>query len=606
MSGSIPKDFIRDIVDMTDIVSLVDSYLPLKRKGKDHWGICPFCEDGKNPSFSVSEQKQFYYCFKCRATGNVIGFLQSHQGYDFIESIEALATRAGIEVPYENTTAISPEKNPIYDALQKASEIYEKNLAQSDESEHVRNYITNERQISSEVCKKFSLGFACKSWDALTIEMLKQGLTEDTLIKAGLSKKNKDGKLFDVFRDRLMFPIKDRKGRVVGFGGRVMNPDDQPKYLNTGDTPVFQKSRELYGFFETLEFRKDLKEIFVVEGYMDSIAMYEHGMKNSVATLGIATNRFHIQKLLQIVNEIVFCFDGDDAGRGAAWGALKNVLPSITDGTEIKFLFLPEGEDPASLLEKNSVENFKKLSKESNLLSEYFIERLTKASELTSLEKKASLAAKAMELLSTMQESSIKRLLESEVSKVTGLEMEDLKTQSKTINYPKRVISNSLVENEDNYKSFEVTGLGSKILAVILPYPYLAKEIEDLNRFSDFNEPEVQLMIEVVSFFQSRPEDGISDLLSTLDKESASFVGALISINDPVDEQNAKAYLSDCLFNLRKSDSVTRILELKEIFDRGELSEDETFELQQHLLSNIHKLEDPEKNLLKALSQKSG
>lgn len=606
MSGSIPKDFIRDIVDMTDIVSLVDSYLPLKRKGKDHWGICPFCEDGKNPSFSVSEQKQFYYCFKCRATGNVIGFLQSHQGYDFIESIEALATRAGIEVPYENTTAISPEKNPIYDALQKASEIYEKNLAQSDESEHVRNYITNERQISSEVCKKFSLGFACKSWDALTIEMLKQGLTEDTLIKAGLSKKNKDGKLFDVFRDRLMFPIKDRKGRVVGFGGRVMNPDDQPKYLNTGDTPVFQKSRELYGFFETLEFRKDLKEIFVVEGYMDSIAMYEHGMKNSVATLGIATNRFHIQKLLQIVNEIVFCFDGDDAGRGAAWGALKNVLPSITDGTEIKFLFLPEGEDPASLLEKNSVENFKKLSKESNLLSEYFIERLTKASELTSLEKKASLAAKAMELLSTMQESSIKRLLESEVSKVTGLEMEDLKTQSKTINYPKRVISNSLVENEDNYKSFEVTGLGSKILAVILSYPYLAKEIEDLNRFSDFNEPEVQLMIEVVSFFQSRPEDGISDLLSTLDKESASFVGALISINDPVDEQNAKAYLSDCLFNLRKSDSVTRILELKEIFDRGELSEDETFELQQHLLSNIHKLEDPEKNLLKALSQKSG
>ena len=606
MSGSIPKDFIRDIVDMTDIVSLVDSYLPLKRKGKDHWGICPFCEDGKNPSFSVSEQKQFYYCFKCRATGNVIGFLQSHQGYDFIESIEALATRAGIEVPYENTTAISPEKNPIYDALQKASEIYEKNLAQSDESEHVRNYITNERQISSEVCKKFSLGFAYKSWDALTIEMLKQGLTEDTLIKAGLSKKNKDGKLFDVFRDRLMFPIKDRKGRVVGFGGRVMNPDDQPKYLNTGDTPVFQKSRELYGFFETLEFRKDLKEIFVVEGYMDSIAMYEHGMKNSVATLGIATNRFHIQKLLQIVNEIVFCFDGDDAGRGAAWGALKNVLPSITDGTEIKFLFLPEGEDPASLLEKNSVENFKKLSKESNLLSEYFIERLTKASELTSLEKKASLAAKAMELLSTMQESSIKRLLESEVSKVTGLEIEDLKTQSKTINYPKRVISNSLVENEDNYKSFEVTGLGSKILAVILSYPYLAKEIEDLNRFSDFNEPEVQLMIEVVSFFQSRPEDGISDLLSTLDKESASFVGALISINDPVDEQNAKAYLSDCLFNLRKSDSVTRILELKEIFDRGELSEDETFELQQHLLSNIHKLEDPEKNLLKALSQKSG
>ena len=604
MAGSIPQDFIRDIVDTTDIVSLVDSYLPLKRKGKDHWGQCPFCDDGKNPSFSVSEQKQFYFCFKCRASGNVIGFLQSHQGYDFIESIEALAARAGMEVPYENNSSVSTEKNPIYEALQIATDIFEKNLANSDSSEHVRNYVLKERKISSEVCKKFSLGYASKSWDALSKEMLGKGITEDVLIKAGLAKKNKDNKLFDVFRDRLMFPIKDRKGRVVGFGGRVMNPDDQPKYLNTGETPVFQKSRELYGLFESLEFRKDLKEIYVVEGYMDSIAMYEHSMTNSVATLGIATNRFHIQKLLQIVNEIVFCFDGDDAGRGAAWGALKNVLPSITDGTEIKFLFLPEGEDPASLLEKNSVESFKELSKNSNLLSEYFIERLTQVSEVTSLEKKASLASKAMELLSTMQESSIKRLLEGEVSKITGLDTKDLKTQSKTINYPNRVNKGAIQDADKKDKSFETTGLGSKILSVVLSYPYLAREIEDLDKFSNFNEPEVRLMTEVVAFFIERPEDGIADLLSTLDKESASFVGALISINDQVEEQNARDYLNDCLFNLRKSDSVTRILELKEIFEEGNLSEDETFELQQHLLSNIHKLEEPEKNLLKKLSHK--
>ena len=604
MAGSIPQDFIRDIVDTTDIVSLVDSYLPLKRKGKDHWGQCPFCDDGKNPSFSVSERKQFYFCFKCRASGNVIGFLQSHQGYDFIESIEALAARAGMEVPYENNSSVSTEKNPIYEALQIATDIFEKNLANSDSSEHVRNYVLKERKISSEVCKKFSLGYASKSWDALSKEMLGKGITEDILIKAGLAKKNKDNKLFDVFRDRLMFPIKDRKGRVVGFGGRVMNPDDQPKYLNTGETPVFQKSRELYGLFEALEFRKDLKEIYVVEGYMDSIAMYEHSMTNSVATLGIATNRFHIQKLLQIVNEIVFCFDGDDAGRGAAWGALKNVLPSITDGTEIKFLFLPEGEDPASLLEKNSVESFKELSKNSNLLSEYFIERLTQVSEVTSLEKKASLASKAMELLSTMQESSIKRLLEGEVSKITGLDTKDLKTQSKTINYPNRVNKGAIQDADKKDKSFETTGLGSKILSVVLSYPYLAREIEDLDKFSNFNEPEVRLMTEVVAFFIERPEDGIADLLSTLDKESASFVGALISINDQVEEQNARDYLNDCLFNLRKSDSVTRILELKEIFEEGNLSEDETFELQQHLLSNIHKLEEPEKNLLKKLSHK--
>lgn len=605
MSGSIPKEFIRDIVDMTDIVSLVDSYLPLKRKGKDHWGQCPFCDDGNNPSFSVSEQKQFYFCFKCRATGNVIGFLQAHQGYDFIESIESLAARNGIEVPYENTREFSKEKGPIYDALALASEIFENNLASSNDAENVRSYILEERKISSEVSKKFELGYSTKSWDALTKAMLDRGISEEILVKAGLAKKNKDGKLFDIFRDRLMFPIKDRKGRIVGFGGRVMNPDDQPKYLNTGETEVFQKSRELYGFFESLEERRDLNEIYVVEGYMDTIAMYEHGMKNSVATLGIATNRFHIQKLLQVVSQITFCFDGDDAGRGAAWGALKNVLPSVTDGTEISFLFLPEGEDPASLLEQHSVEDFKNLSKKANLLSEYFIERLAQASEITSLEKKASLAAKAMELLSTMQESSIKRLLESEVAKVTGLDPSDLKTKSKTTRYPDRIRKQDNIEDKERDKSFEPSGLGSKILSVLLTYPYLSKEIEDLDNFSDFSQPEVHLMAEVASYFTDNPDNGISDLLSTLDKDSASFIGALISTHDPIDEKNAKEYLKDCLFNLRKSDSVTRIFELKEIFENGNLTEDETFELQQHLLSNIHKLEEPEKNLLKALSQKS-
>jgi DNA primase len=605
VSGSIPKEFIRDIVDMTDIVSLVDSYLPLKRKGKDHWGQCPFCDDGNNPSFSVSEQKQFYFCFKCRATGNVIGFLQAHQGYDFIESIESLAARNGIEVPYENTREFSKEKGPIYDALALASEIFENNLASSNDAENVRSYILEERKITSEVSKKFELGYSTRSWDALTKAMLDRGISEEILVKAGLSKKNKDGKLFDIFRDRLMFPIKDRKGRIVGFGGRVMNPDDQPKYLNTGETEVFQKSRELYGFFESLEERRDLNEIFVVEGYMDTIAMYEHGMKNSVATLGIATNRFHIQKLLQVVSQITFCFDGDDAGRGAAWGALKNVLPSVTDGTEIRFLFLPEGEDPASLLEQHSEEYFKNLSKKANLLSEYFIERLAQASEITSLEKKASLAAKAMELLSTMQESSIKRLLESEVAKVTGLDPSDLKTKSKTTRYPDRIRKQDNIEDKERDKSFEPSGLGSKILSVLLTYPYLSKEIEDLDNFSDFSQPEVHLMVEVASYFKDNPDNGISDLLSTLDKDSASFIGALISTHDPIDEKNAKEYLKDCLFNLRKSDSVTRIFELKEIFENGNLTEDETFELQQHLLSNIHKLEEPEKNLLKALSQKS-
>ena len=389
MSGSIPQDFIRDIVDTTDIVSLVDSYLPLKRKGKDHWGICPFCEDGKNPSFSVSEQKQFYYCFKCRATGNVIGFLQSHQGYDFIESIEALAARAGMEVPYENSNASSVERDPIYDALRLATEIFEKNLAQSDSSEHVRKYITQERKISTDVCKKFSIGYASKSWDALTTQMLNLKVSEEILIKAGLSKKNKDGGLFDVFRDRLMFPIKDRKGRVVGFGGRVMSPDDQPKYLNTGDTPIFQKSRELYGLFETLEFRKDLENILVVEGYMDVLACFSFDLPIAVATLGIATNKFHLETLFQKTDEVIFCFDGDEAGRNASKLALEIAIPIVKDGKRVKFLFLPDEHDPASLLLEKGKDELPKLIKDAKNLSDYLFESILEKHD-SSLEGKAA------------------------------------------------------------------------------------------------------------------------------------------------------------------------------------------------------------------------
>ena len=606
MAGSIPQDFIREIVDTTDIVSLIDGYLPLKRKGKDHWGICPFCDDGKNPSFSVSEQKQFFYCFKCRATGNVIGFLQSHQGLDFVESIEALAAKAGLEVPYESSQTPNKQRDPLLECMKAASDIFERNLSENDSAEKTRKYIKEDRKISPEICKKYSIGYSLNSWDSLNEELKKKGFSEEVVILAGLAKKNKEGKLYDVFRDRLMFPIKDRKGRVVGFGGRVMNPDDQPKYLNTGDTPIFQKGKELYGLFEALEVRKDLDKLFVVEGYMDTVAMSEHGLRNSVATLGIATNRFHVQKLLQLVNEIIFCFDGDDAGRGAAWGALKNVLPAVVDGTEIKFLFLPEGEDPASLLEKESVEDFKNRISDAKLLSEYFIEKLTQTFDVTSLEKKASLASKAMSHLASMQESSIKKLLETEVSNITGLDKDDIKThsQSSSIRRKSPRIRQDVTETKEE-RAFQQTGLGSKILNVILAYPFLAKEIKDLEKFEGFIEPEVGLMVEVARYFISDPKLGISDLLSNLDSDSASFIGTLISTSPAIEEKNALAYLEDCLSLLKKSDSISRILELKEIYENNGLSDDETFELQQHLLSNIEKLEEPERKLLKDLSQKA-
>ena len=605
MAGSIPSDFVREIVDVSEIVSLIDSYMPLKKKGKDHWGICPFCDDGNNPSFSVSEQKQFYYCFKCRATGNVISFLQAHQGFDFVESVEALASKAGLEVPYENVRNHKDERDPIFKALEASAAFYESVLANKNDAQHVRDYLKDNRKISGETCRRYAIGYAPNSWSALSDELKKQDFDETVLIKAGLVKKNKDGGLYDVFRDRLIFPIRDRKGRVVGFGGRVMNPEDQPKYLNTGDTPVFQKGKELYGLYESLENRRDLKDIYVVEGYMDAVAMSENKINNAVATLGIATNRFHVQKLLQLVSEITFCFDGDDAGRGAAWGALKNVLPVVGDGTEIRFLFLPEGEDPASLLEKESKEEFRSRSESSLLLSQYFIQRLAEAVGVTSLEKKASLASRAMQLLMSMPESSIKKLLEEEVSKVTGLKKEDIQTHNLTKTYQKRryALSTEDINNEQQERVFEQSGLGSKALSALIFYPGLISELEDMAWLRELDQPETNLLIEVAEFFSSNPNSTITDLLSSLRSDSSSFIGTLLATTPALEEKNALLYFCDCLELLKKSNSKARINDLKLVLSSGKLSEDETFELQQHLLSSLDSLQEEDRLLLRSLSK---
>ena len=605
MSGSIPPAFIREIVDMTDIVTLVDSYVPLKKKGKDHWGLCPFCDDGSNPSFSVSPQKQFYYCFKCRATGNVIGFLESFEGLGFVESVEALASRAAMEVPYEQSSKKREDKDPIFEVLSIASDFYETSLADSALAKQVQKYVKEDRHISGSTCRRFAVGYAPKSWNALSSYLSTKGFSVELQTKAGLTKRNKDKEAYDLFRDRLMFPIKDRKGRVVGFGGRVMKPEDQPKYLNTGDTPVFQKGKELYGLFEALQDRRNLKRIYVVEGYIDVIAMSENGINNAVATLGIATNRFHTQVLLQLVNEVIFCFDGDDAGRGAAWGALKNVLPVVNDGAEIKFLFLPEGEDPASLLEKEDKETFEKRLKDALLLSEYFIERLTLAVGTGSLEKKATLASKAIELLKSMPESSIKKLLEAEVSTITGLSKQDIEENSRSAAARKsketKFITSSQEKEEE--KSFEPGGIIAKTVAALITFPELISEIDSTDWIKELSRPEGNLLVQVIEYFQNFPNGQVADLLSSLDKDSTSFVGSLLSGSPSVDKKNSVAYFQDCLQALKKANPRKRIIELKKQLAKEKLSEDETFELQQHLLSNLEKLNEEDRGLLRELSQ---
>ena len=347
MSDFIPEDFIQKVLEDSDIVSLIDSYVPLKRKGKDHWAQCPFCDDGSNPSFSVSDQKQFYYCFKCRASGNAIGFLMNYQSKDFVGAVEILAKNLGVKIPRTKSNFDKEKFDELFRFNDEAKDFYKNNLLKPKDGEHIRSYL-KERGISEEISKEFELGLSLEGWDNLVKHFESKKIEAKESSK--LFKIAKNDRKYDVFRNRLIFPIVSRRNKIVGFGGRVLDDEDQPKYLNTPESEVFKKSRELYGLPNVLARNSRPSQILVVEGYMDVLACFSFDLPIAVATLGIATNKFHMETLFKNTDEIIFCFDGDEAGRNASKLALEIAIPVMKDGKRAKFLFLPEDHDPASLL----------------------------------------------------------------------------------------------------------------------------------------------------------------------------------------------------------------------------------------------------------------
>ena len=344
MAGLIPQSFIDDLLNRSDIVDVVSSRIQLKKAGKNYSACCPFHKE-KTPSFSVSPDKQFYYCFGCGAGGNALGFVMDHDQLDFPEAVEELAKRAGMDVPREESgRPRAPRQavdSPLYTLLEAAAEHYRQALRNHPQRRYAVDYLKG-RGLSGEIARDFGLGFAPPGWDNLFKQLGTDALQQKAMIDAGLLIENADsGKRYDRFRDRIMFPIRDSRGRVIAFGGRVLG-DDKPKYLNSPETPVFHKGQELYGLFEARKFNRDLDEIMVVEGYMDVIALAQQGLRNAVATLGTATSEEHLKRLFRLVPSVLFCFDGDAAGRNAAWRALESTLPSLQDGRRARFLFLPD------------------------------------------------------------------------------------------------------------------------------------------------------------------------------------------------------------------------------------------------------------------------
>ena len=417
----IPESFIQEVLNRTDVVDVIDKRVQLKKAGANFVACCPFHQE-KSPSFSVSPSKQFYHCFGCGAHGSAITFLIEFEGLTFVEAVHQIASSLGLTVPNEHIADPKKIKENfgLEEAMKIANQFYQKALRASPKAiEYLKT-----RGLTGKVAKEFSIGFAPDGWQNL--ESAFKQYDDPSLEKAGLIQKNDKGKYYDRFRNRIMFPIINEKGQVIAFGGRVINPEDTPKYYNSPETPLFQKSYELYCLIHA---RKPIREkgyVVVVEGYMDVVALAQHDFKNVVATLGTATTIYHIKKLMRYTQDIVFCFDGDNAGQTAAWRAMMNALSAVTDNVRLKFLFLPDNHDPDSYIREYSKDAFDQLAEDALPLSEYIVRHLTLTNDLSSQDKKVRLLNDVEPILNEMTAPKLHLFLRKKIAQLVGLDMQEI------------------------------------------------------------------------------------------------------------------------------------------------------------------------------------
>ncbi len=571
MAGLIPQSFIDDLLNRTDIIDVVSSRIQLKKTGKNYSACCPFHKE-KTPSFTVSPDKQFYYCFGCGAGGNALGFVMDHDQLEFPQAIEELAKRAGMDVPREESgrghKPRQPVDSPLYPLLNAAAEHYRQALKSHPQRKYAVDYLKG-RGLTGEIARDFGIGFAPPGWDNLLKQLGADALQQKVMIDAGLLIENaENGRRYDRFRDRIMFPIRDSRGRVIAFGGRVLG-DDKPKYLNSPETPVFHKGQELYGLYEARKHNRDLDEIMVVEGYMDVIALAQQGLRNAVATLGTATSEEHLKRLFRIVPSVLFCFDGDAAGRNAAWRALESTLPSLQDGRRARFLFLPDGEDPDTLVRAEGTDAFRaRINQHAQPLADYFFQQLCEEADPRSLEGKAHLVTLAAPLIDKIPGNNLRALMRQRLSEITGLSGEALSqvagsaprshapsasSQTPSSDYPDygdipdSAYYDSLPDvggyeqpapPRQHYERSSESGKGSWkkdgggkwnkkgkgdfapraprtavsvesphliALRTLLHHPHLAQKVEDVSHFADEDDTYAQLLVALVGALQKTP-----------------------------------------------------------------------------------------------------
>jgi DNA primase len=470
MAGRIPRQFIDELMLRSDIVEVIDARVPLKKAGKDYKACCPFHQE-KTPSFTVSADKQFYHCFGCGQHGTVIGFLMEFDRMSFPEAVEELARRAGMEIPKEAGVFEPEPSTDLLDVLREASRFYR---AQLREHAPAIDYL-KQRGITGEVARDFELGYAPESWDSLVRALGKDAPAREALVRAGLAVKKDGGGYYDRFRARVMFPIYDHRGRIVGFGGRIIDKGE-PKYLNSPETPLFHKGRELYGLYRARDAIRRAGRVMVVEGYMDVVAVAQSGIEYVVATLGTATTRDHLERLFRHASEVVFCFDGDRAGREAAWRALETTLDVLRDGLQASFLFLPDGEDPDTLVRKEGKEIFEARLGKATPLADFLFQSVSAKVDLSRLDGRARLVELAKPLLSKLQPGVLRQMMLEKLGELAQLGAEKLgtvinKTPPPETPSPQRRFSKDVPGPK------EPPSLMRRAIALLLQNPVLASRV---------------------------------------------------------------------------------------------------------------------------------
>jgi DNA primase len=537
MAGRIPRNFIDDLLNRVDIVEVIDSRVPLKKKGREYWACCPFHGE-KSPSFSVSSGKQFYHCFGCQKSGNAVGFLMDYDHMEFVEAIESLAQSLGLDVPYEQGSAPAkpaPGLESMYQAMVQSSQYFEAQLKQTPAA---IDYLKN-RGISGQTAKTFAIGYAPPGWNNLSGD-------EKLLVDTGMLVKKEDGKQYDRFRHRLMFPIRDRRGRTIAFGGRVINPEDNPKYLNSPESPLFHKSDEIYGLYEMKKAVTNIDRIYITEGYMDVVALAEHGVTTSVATLGTAINNRQIESLFRVCKNLVFCFDGDAAGKKAAWRSLEQCLASLKEGRLARFLFLPEGQDPDSFINQYGEEAFNQQVEQASTLTEYLFETLLAECNTGTLEGRAQFLDRLRPYFAQIPLQSLKDQILAEVEHRLGQKIDGRMLRLLGEDKPRQQARSRQPEQH-----WTPTRLAINLL---LTKPSLALATGTHDELAESSIPGIDLLLKILDRIHDEPDITTQNLLDRFkDDDHETHLYKLAAMEPPIEnDESLDLMFADCLQRLQK------------------------------------------------------